>query len=140
MRWVAKRWQVTRRLYLHAPPKNALACALAAMQEAVPAALTYLDLAWSRHDDAPTLSVLLTWLAGRIEGLQTLVIQAYGVHCLPPMLNLKHLVVCQPCCHILGLATTYKKSIIKPSRLRAAPCSDMDGVWNQGFQHNGKSF
>lgn len=102
---MAKRWQVTRRLYLHAPTKNGLACVLAAMQESVPAALTYLDLAWGRHEDAPTLSVLLTWLAGRTERLDTLVIQAYSVHCLPPMLNLKHLVVRRPLCLMLGLLT-----------------------------------
>lgn len=93
MQWVAKRWQGTRRLYLHAPPKNGLATAMAAMQGSVPAALTYLDLAWGRHDDAPTLCMLLTWMAARAERLQTLSLQAYTIHCLPPMLNLKHLVV-----------------------------------------------
>ena len=97
MQWVAKRWQETRKLYLHGPPTNGLACALAAMHQTAPAALTYLDLAWGRGEDAVTLSVLLTWLAGQAEQLQMLSIQAYTVHCLPPMLHLKHLVVRSAC-------------------------------------------
>ncbi|BDA47073.1 hypothetical protein COCOBI_09-5280 [Coccomyxa sp. Obi] len=121
MQWVAKRWQGTRKLYLHGPPTNGLACALAAMHQTAPAALTYLDLAWGRGEDAVTLSVLLTWLAGHAERLQMLSIQAYTVHCLPPMLHLKHLVV--------SVSGSFSAGIIQSVQLlRTLETLDLTGV------------